>query len=655
MSLPADAFLLTYQAVEKAVRPKQKITVSEWADANRILSTEGSSMPGKWKTSRTPFLREIMDNLSENSKDEKIVFMKSSQVGGTEAGSNWIGYIMDHAKGPAAIVMPTERSLNDWVSQKFDPMASDTPAIAEVLAKRSNKAADNNAQRKKFVGGILYFKTAGSTAELKSTSLRYALADEVDEWEWSTTQGDPLKLLDVRMSAFHDSKYFIVSTPTIKDASHIESEYEGGDQRRYFVPCPHCGELQFLKWNNLRFTRDLTNAKKITAVNYFCEHNGCVIEEHHKPAMLRELAHGGQARWIPQAPDNPYKSYHISTLYSDAMLGKSWLQLAYEWIGAQDDPKDLMVFVNTRLGESYRNATHDIKANVLLSRAEPYQLRTVPIGALILTAGVDVQDDRLEIQIMGHGRGDKTWPIDYHVIFGNPADEKIWDALVDYLKAKFTNHYGRELRIEATAIDTGGHHTHAVYNFVRKAAGLGIARCIAIKGASTTGRHILGKPSLQDVNWRGQSMKKGVALYTVGTDTAKHLIYNRLNGDSDKDPSERKMHFSTELPENYYEQLVSETFNPRKNRWEIKKGKHNEVLDTTVYSLAASHHPEIYLHKWKKSDWDRREAMLQPVDMVPNSQGAYQANKPTEIQETKKSVNINIGGNISLGNWKRGK
>ncbi len=651
MTLPADAFLLAYHAVEKAIRPKQTLTVSEWADKHRILSSEGSSMPGKWKTSRTPFLREIMDNLSENSKDEKIVLMKSSQVGGTEAGSNWIGYIMDHAKGPVAVVMPTERSLNDWVSQKFDPMAQDTPAIAEVLSRRSNKSSDNNAQRKKFTGGILYFKTAGSTAELKSTSLRYALADEVDEWEWSTTQGDPLKLLDIRLTAFHDSKYFIVSTPTIKDASHIEAQFEGGDQRRYFVPCPHCGELQFLKWHNLRFTKDIANPKRITAVNYFCEHNGCLIEEHHKPAMLRELGHGGQARWVPMAPENPYKSYHINALYSDAMLGKSWLQLAYEWIGAQDDPKDLMVFVNTRLGESYRNATHDIKATVLQARAEPYALRTVPIGALVITAGVDVQDDRLEIQILGHGRDDKTWPIDYHQIFGNPADQKIWDALADYLKAKFTNHFGRELRIEATAIDTGGHHTHAVYDFVRRSAGLGIPRCIAVKGASTTGRAILGKPSLQDVNWRGQTMKKGVALYTVGTDTAKHLIYNRLNGDNDKDPSERKVHFSTELPENYYDQLVSETFNPRKNRWEIKKGKRNEVLDTKVYAIAASHHPELYLHKWKKSDWDRREAMVQPVDMVPNPQGVYEAVGNTE---TPHAISVPISGKVGLSNFKRG-
>jgi phage terminase large subunit GpA-like protein len=651
MSLPVDAFLLTYAAVQRAVRPKEKLSVSEWADANRVLSGEGSSEKGQWKTSRTPYLREIMDCLSEDAPDRMVAFMKPSQVGGTEAGSNWIGYIMDYAKGPVAIVMPTERSLNDWVSQKFDPMAQDTPAIADVLAKRSNRAADNNSQRKKFTGGILYFKTAGSTAELKSTSLRYALADELDEWDWTTSQGDPLGLLEVRLTTFHDRKLFAPSTPTMKDASRIEELFNGGDQRHYHIACPHCGELQHLKWSNLRWTKDLNNSRRLHSVSYYCEHNGCIIEEHHKTEMLREYGAGGKARWVADVPGAPYRSYHLNSLYSPMGLGLTWMELAYEWIEAQDDPAKMMRFVNTRLGETWADRSHDIKPNVLAARAEPYKLRTIPIGALILTAGVDTQDDRLEIQILGHGRDDKTWPIDYHVIYGNPADQKIWDALADYLKAKFVNHYGREMRIEATAIDTGGHHTHAVYAFVRGSSSNGLTRCIAIKGANTTGRAILGKPSLQDVNRRGITIKRGVALYTVGTDTAKHLIYNRLNGDKDKDPSERKVHFSTELDSTYFDQLVSETFNPRKNRWELKKGKRNEVLDTKVYAIAASHHPELYLHKWKRGDWDSRQSMLEPGEPLQSKKIEHEnSESPADAKEEMQSTS----GKVSLSNFKRG-
>ena len=599
------AHRLAFRAARRAIRPKDSLTVSEWADANRMLSGEGSAEAGGWKTSRTPYLREVMDSLSEDSPARKVVFMKSSQVGGTEAGSNWLGYIMAHAKGPVAVVMPTEKAMQDWASQKFDPMAKDTPAIAAVLASRSNRSGDNSAARKRFTGGILYFKTAGSTTELKSTSLRYYIADEVDEWDWTTLQGDPLGLLEIRATTFHDRKGFVVSSPTLKDASRIEEQFHLGDQRRYMVPCPHCGERQHLKWPNIRWQK---MGPRVSRAWYVCEECGCEIDEHHKPGMLA----GG--RWIAHHADGLWRSYHINAIYSPIGLGLSWAELADEWIEAQDDPAKLMRFINTRLGETWADRSHDMKPNILAARAEPYALRSIPMGALVLTAGVDTQDDRLEIRVIGWGADGKEWTIDYHVIHGNPAEERIWDALDQYLTAEFSNAWGKTLRIEASAIDTGGHHTHAVYAYVRRARA---RRVMAIKGASTAGRVILGKPSHQDVNWRGQTIKKGVALYTVGGDTAKHWIYARLNGDADKDPSERKVHFSTELEPWFYDQQVAETYNPRRNRWEIKKGKRNEVLDTHVYAIAASHHPELYLHKWKAIDWKRRTIMIEPDDKAP--------------------------------------
>ena len=596
---------LAYRAARRSVRPKDPLTVSEWADANRVLSGEGSAEAGAWKTSRTPYLREIMDALSEDSACRKVVFMKSSQVGGTEAGSNWLGYIMAHAKGPVAVVMPTEKAMQDWASQKFDPMAKDTPAIAAVMASRSNRASDNNAARKRFTGGILYFKTAGSTTELKSTSLRYYIADEVDEWDWTTLQGDPLGLLEIRATTFHDRKGFVVSSPTMKDASRIEEQFVLGDQRRYMVPCPHCGERQHLKWTNIRWQK--TGVRCVRAW-YVCEECGAEIDEHHKPAML------AAGRWQTHNPDGLWRSYHINAIYSPIGLGLSWAELADEWIEAQGDPAKLMRYINTRLGETWADRSHDIKPNLLAARAEPYALRSVPAGAVVLTAGVDTQDDRLEIQVLGHGIGDRTWTVDYHVIPGNPAEEKIWAALDEYLLGEFANAYGKALRIEATLIDTGGHHTHAVYAYVRRARA---RRVIAGKGASQPGRIILGKPSHQDVNWRGQTIKKGVALYTVGADTGKHLLYNRLNGDSDKDPTERKVHFSSHLDPAFFDGLVAETFNPRKNRWELKKGKRNEPLDTWNYANAASHHPELFLHKWRPIDWKRRTAMVEPEEVAP--------------------------------------
>jgi phage terminase large subunit GpA-like protein len=596
-------------AYAKGWRPKQPLTVSEWADAHRVLSVSGSAQPGAWKTSVTPYLREIMDELSEQAPARMVAFMKSSQVGGTEVGSNWLGYVMAHAKGPVAVLMPTEKSLNDWMAQKFDPMARDTPAVAAVLARRSNAGGENSASRKRFTGGILYAKTAGSTAELKSTSLRYAIADEVDEYDWSTLQGDPLGLLQVRLTTFHDRKLYVPSSPTMKDASRIEELFEAGDKRRYHVPCPHCGAFQPLAWGNLHWRKHPANPRRVLDAYYACRDCGEVIPEHHKADML------ARGRWLAENPGAPYPSFHISALYSPIGLGLTWLELAEEWLEAQEDPSKLMRFINTRLGETYADRSREIKANALEARAEPYLLRTVPHGCLVLTAGVDVQDDRLEIQVVGFGKGEKTWTLDYHVLPGNPADEALWEKLADYLNAcEFNNGHGRLLRLEATGIDTGGHHTHAVYQFVRSRR---VRRMLALKGASTPGRAILGKPSHQDVTWRGQTTKKGVALYAVGTDTAKHLLYNRLHGDAEKAPEDRLVRFSQHLDAAYYDGLTAETFNPRRNQWEKKKGKRNEPLDTWVYALAASHHPELYLHKWRAADWDRRAAQLEPADRHP--------------------------------------
>lgn len=609
----ATAAQLVFAALARGVRPRPRLAVSQWADQHRILSAEGSAEPGEWRTARTPYLREIMDQLSAHAPARKVVLKKASQVGGTEAASNWLGYIIAHAKGPVAVVMPTEKSLSDWMAQKFEPMAGATPAIRDVLAARSNRSADNNASRKRFVGGIFYAKTAGSTTELKSTSLRYAIADEVDEYDWSTLHGDPLGLLEVRLTTFHDRKLFVVSSPTLKDASRIDEEYETGDQRRYHVPCPHCAHLQPLVWSNLRWTTPEGKQRHVDRAWYVCAECGAEIEEHHKSAMLEERSaeRPDGARWVPEHEGAAYPSYWINALYSPRGLGLSWAELATEWIAAQADPAKLMRFINTRLGESWADTSRDIKHAALAARAEPVPLRSIPPGCLILTAGVDVQNDRLEIQILGWGwsaQAQRCWVIDYHVLHGSPAEEPVWDALAAYLATPLTNACGTQMVPEATAIDTG-HHTHAVYAFVRARRA---RRAIAIKGASIPGKPLLGKPSLQDVDWRGQTEKRGVALYQVGADTGKFILYARLNGDAERAAPERLIRFPEGLEESYYAGLTSETFDPRKNRWMLKKGRRNEPLDTWNYAHAATHHPELFIHRWRAADWARLAALVEP-------------------------------------------
>lgn len=621
-------------AAHKAVKPKEQLTVSEWADANRRLVEGADPEAGKFRTSRNPPMREIQDQLSEHAPARRVAFKGPTQFAKTLIATNWLGYVIAHAKGSMGIFMPTGDSLGDWNEQKFEPMAEHTESVKKALTSRHS--GTNSTRRKRYVGGTLYFRSAGSTADMRNLTLRYINADEIDEYKADTGQGDPLGLIANRLSAHDDSKLYLSSSPTLTDNSLIEIEFEGGDQRYYHVTCPHCGESQVFKWPNLRWRKAPGRHNVIVDVFYACEHNGCVILEHEKTAMID----GG--RWVAENPGAPYPSYTINALYTPEGLGLTWTELAQEWLDAQGDRAKLMRFVNSRLAETYTDRSSDIKPTMIAERAEPYSLRTVPAGCLLITVGVDVQsgaDARLELQVLGHGYPKKTWTLDYHVIPGNPEGSEVWDALTEYVNnIAWTNSAGNILRSEACAIDTGGHHTHDVYNYVRAKR---VRRPMATKGASAKGQVILGKPRPQDVNFRGRSIKNGVKLFFIGSDTAKFLLYGRLHDDADKPANKRMVHFSHDLPLAFYDGLLAETYNPRKNAWERKRGKRNEPLDTWYLALAAAHHPELYMHKWRKTDWERRAAMLEPaalddVDEAPATQAPAVSD-----------------GRIGLGNSKR--
>ena len=259
------------------------------------------------------------------------------------------------------------------------------------------------------------------------------------------------------------------------------------------------------------------------------------------------------------------------------------------------------------LGESWEDRSRDIKSNALKDRAEPYKLRSVPPGCLLLTAGVDTQDDRLSVQILGWGRKETCWVIDWVEIFGNPARPELWGSLTELLNQPLAAASGAELFIQATAIDTGGHHTHDVYHFVRSQSA---RRLMAIKGANVPNKPILaGKPIAQDINRRGKIIKRGVHLWTIGVDTAKHALFGRLHADTNIEPSGRRVRFSDQLPDEYYNQLTSEAFDPEKNRFVKRRGRRNEGLDTWVYGYAAAMHPEIRIHTMNIRDWERLEVM----------------------------------------------
>lgn len=611
-------------AMAGAVRPRRALTVSQWADAHRVLTSKASSEDGPWKTARTPYLREIMDSLSSRSPVRRVVLMTCTQIGKTEVGLNWIGYVMDHNPGPMLVVVPTLEVRKRWHAQRLAPMMKACENLRAIFGTDRKRDAANSEEMKDFPGGMVVLGGANSPASLASMPIRDVLMDEVDRFPWEVGQeGDPIGLIDERTKTFPRRKVLLVSTPTIKDASRIEDEYEHSDQRRYQVPCPHCDELLVLQWGNLQWDKALTRAV------YVCEHCGSEIKEHHKTTML------ARGRWIAKHPERTTRGYHINGLYAPLGLGFRWLELAQKFVETKrlNDKGKLKRFINTTLGETWEDRTARVETKDLVERAEPYALRQIPPGCLLLTAGVDTQDDRLAVQILGWGRNEENWVIDYVEIPGDPSRDDLWDTLAAHLNAPLVNAYGRELRIQATAIDTGGHYTHDVYHFVRRRT---IRRPMAIKGANTPSKPILpGRPTPQDINRRGKVIKNGVQLWTVGTDTAKHLLLRRLVGDGEVAAGERRIHFSEGLEEEYYNGLLCEKFDPEKNRWVKRRGRRNEPLDTWVYGRAAAHHPEIRVHAMRKQDWERLTAALEPE--MEQEQQKREKETPKELHPVIKT------------------
>lgn len=596
-----DAYRMASQAWAAGLRRPPRISVSEWADQHRVLTESETSEPGSWRTDRVPFMREIMDNLSPWSDVERVVLIKATQVAGTEALINWIGAVIHQYGGPMLVVEPTIDVSELLSQQRISNMIAASPALA---CRFANKSRDNKnkALLKEFPGGILRLAGGNSAASLRSMPVKYLGLDEVDAYPGDLDgEGDPVGLAEERTNNFPRRKVFLISTPTIKGASRIETEYERSDQRRYYVPCPHCGFEQHLVWGNVHWHQN--EAGEVDHAWYVCCECGSHIEEHEKPSML------AAGRWIPAHPERRVRGYHINSLYSPLGLGRSWRERAQQWLYAQGDVVELKRFVNTCLGETWEDRSNTVKGHVLQARAEPYKLRTIPVGCLLLTLGVDTQNDRLECQLLGWGRGETSWVIDYHVIPGNPALDETWEKLTTYRQQVLRNQFGIDMRIMATGIDSGGHNTHAVYNYCRQWQH---ERVFALHGVSTPNKAVLGRPTLQDVDWRGQMHKSGVQLWPIGTDTAKSTLFGRLVADGEVEIFHRKVRFSADLPLDYYEQLTSETFSTKKNRWVLPKGKRNEVLDTWVYAYAAAQHPDIRVHVAQEVEWQQLEDQLQP-------------------------------------------
>lgn len=552
----------------KGMAPEPQLLVSEWADAHRILPPTAAE-PGHWRTSRTPYLREIMDCLSVASPIERVVLMKSAQVGATEAALNFAGYVIVNAPGVLLYVMPTTESARRNVRLRVDPLIESSPIINALVVPAKSRDPGNTDSLKRFPGGQLSFTGANSGVGLRSTPARYVVCDEVDGFPTDVdAEGDPVSLAIMRTVTFRGRrKIFLLSTPTIEGVSRIQKAFEEGDQRRFFVPCPHCGTFQTLRWSQVRWPGE--DRKRAF---YTCEHCGEAIHERHKAAMVAQGEWGATAQG-----DGRTASFHISALYSPFV---SWGEVAVEHGLAHKDPARLQTWVNCSLGECWEDRAAQLPEPArLMARAESWG-DVAPDDVVCVTAGVDVQQDRLELEIVGWGRGEESWSLEYHALSGNPAEPDVWQRLDELLLRRRTHRVLGAVPVSATCVDSG-HWSKMVYAFTGQRFH---RRIFATKGSSDPSAPI----------WpRRPSKPKGreSALFITGSTAAKEITVSRL---SLGEPGPGYMHFpardldwfsmlTAERPIRRFERGVA------KRVWIKSPSARNEALDCRCYALAALH------------------------------------------------------------------
>ena len=621
----ARAAALASELYVEFLRPPAAITVSEWADTHRMLSGKASSEPGPWRTDRTPYLRQIMDDLSARSTVQEVVVMFAAQLGKSETGNNWLGYIIDNEPGPVMVVQPTTDMAKRFSRQRITPMLEETPQLRRKVQENRSRDDSNTTLMKDFAGGVLVVSGANSAAGLRSMPVRYLFLDEVDAYPLDVDgEGDPVALAEKRTSTFARRKVLKVSTPTIRDFSRIESDYLKSNAARYFVACPHCAEMQPLEWgattaHGLKWRKNADGTPDLASVHYVCQTSGCIIEEHHKPGML---ASGEWRSTRNSTRTGKLTGYHLNALY--APLGwVSWAELVVQFTeatlaSAHGDISKLKTFTNTVLAETWEEQGDKVAGHELQRRAEDLPLRQVTWGHYVMTAGVDVQGDRLEAYLWAWGRGLERQLVDRAVFYGDPAlgegeRGSVWAQLTEWRRTPVLHASGKRVDLLAVMIDSGGHHTHAVYAYARSHQHAHVYAC---KGQSQAGKNILGKPTDQDVNWRGAKVKGGVKLWPIGTDTAKSEIYGKLRTEQ---PGPGYVHLSRHLPPEVFEQLTSERLVTRyvKGRprleWVKPAGRRNEALDCAVYALAAAHF--VGIDRWREGDWAKWQGRVEARDL----------------------------------------
>lgn len=626
-----------FDHLARSIKPRDRLTVSVWADRHRILSSKQSGERGEWRTARNPILREIMDCLSHTSPVREIVVMKSSQVGVTEAMINKIGYNMDHAPCPTMVLMPTLDSRDSWKVQKLNPLLQETDVIRGILGGLKSRDAANSKDVIDFPGGILFLAGGNSPNSYAQKSVRDLLMDDLDRFPGEIgKEGDPVALARGRCKSFPRYKLMLVSTPTIRGVSLIEREYLLTDQCRFHVPCPACGAMQPLKWENMKWEQA---HKPPRAAWYECAACGHEIHEHHKPRML------GGGVWVAEYPEIKRRGFHVSALYAPIGLGPSWLDLAVQFLEAKGDPGTLKTFINTNLGETWEDQTSQLKTHDMEKRMElDHDMARIPPGVTDLTAFIDTQDTWLDITLLGWHEGGVRL-IDWHQITGDTAKAEPWNDAVAYLNAERINAFDHKMLIRAAGVDSRGHRGEQVRAFVQR-SDLKIKVYACQGSTSRLGRPIATNASYPDKDRRGKTIKTGYGVWNIGTEFCKDFIYGHLVSDGELPVESRHFRFPAGLPTEYFDGLLSEVYNPETRRYEQKKGaryKRNEPLDGMVGAWAIGQHKEVNIGRYRngKPDpayWARKLAGLETIVAAVEKDGGDVSRETPATEPQPKSV-----------------
>lgn len=615
------ARVLASIAPMRAIAP---MSLSRWAAEHFKLSAESSHTQGQWQA--FPFQPGWMDAFS-NDDIEEVTVRKSKRVGYTKTLVAFIAYNAAHRRRKQALWQPTDDDRDSFVKSEVDPMLRDVPALKPVLLS----GKEDTLKLKQFMGSVLHTLGGKAARAYRRITVAVSMLDEASAFDQMIEKSiDPVEGARGRLEGAPFPKLIAGSTPRTKGIDHIETREANADAvMRYQVVCPHCHVEHPLSWGG----KDISHGFKwdgadVATVRHVCPHCRGSITQGEYLATWRNAAwvsdcgayrYGHDSLWRDQSGEQRKPPRHVAfVIWAAYSPQRAWSDIVREFLQAKTkadagETGPLITFVNETLGELWEEKFERADEHALARRAEAYRRFTVPIGGLVLVSGVDVQDDRFEIVTWAIGRGEEMWAVDYSVIYANPADEREWEEKLDpYLATVFQHASGQGLKIEAAAVDTGGHFTHQAYNYCRTRER---RRVFAVRGDPMPSKQVKGKATVQDVNWRGQVLKRGVRLWYVGTDTAKDLIYGRLMVTQ---PGAGYVHFSHDLPPQFYDQLTAESRVPVRSqrgteyRWVNTKRRRNEVLDCTVYAMFCSE--VLNLHLRTDREWKRLEEAVQPAN-----------------------------------------